>query len=738
MSQIFKKTDRPIYSLVEWIDKHDIWLPELQRPYVWDRARVRDLFDSLYRWYPTWLIIFLENETEHQVKGIGEHHNTLQKIPQYVVIDGQQRLTALYASLRWFPVKKEDGTEEIITISFNPIEETFKVADAGTQRGQDWIYDIKDMVRGDDLLSISNDYLAHFREKYWNNPEEEQRIAKNIQKVHNIKNINFHCIEIFKTVSMEVVSEIFLRINSRWKALNNSDFILTLMSVYREEWRKLVEDFSTYTQKKNDIVTLWADEVIRILIGVGFKRAKLEDAYNYLKAQKGEFETLSKIISLVIDKHQWANFLVLIKDLWFIDSSLVTQQSLVMACYIFYLIGMNEYKLNFQQLGSAIKQYYIVMYLTQKYSSSAFETVLWKDFLKLQNINTAQGFMDFLKEEIDTYLTGDTWKITFPKDIITSSIRSPLFVAYTASQVYFQNPLLFRSVPVSKFFIDLKDKEAVNEKIDIDLHHIFPRQYLLDTYWADGIKLGEINQIANKVYLYNSDNKTISKKKPEEYIADFSKNWTISRDNNLESNCIPVNFWALSYEDFLTERRKRMLATLQKYVEAIMHPEKNKPDWNDDISLLLQEWENHKIEFKSSYRRNTYQQKRDDELKYQVIKTIDAFLNTDWGKLFVGVNDDGVILGIENDINLFQDKSIDSLLLDIDNLLNTHFSTSYALIKVSVIEKDNKKILLFDVRDSLKPVYFTIKEKTEFYIRKSASSKALTIEEAVSYINDHF
>jgi predicted HTH transcriptional regulator len=81
---------------------------------------------------------------------------------------------------------------------------------------------------------------------------------------------------------------------------------------------------------------------------------------------------------------------------------------------------------------------------------------------------------------------------------------------------------------------------------------------------------------------------------------------------------------------------------------------------------------------------------------------------------------------------------MDNMLLDIDNLLKTHFSTSYALIKVSVIEKENKKILVFEVKDSSKPVYFSINDKKEFYIRRSASSIALTIEEAVSYINDHF
>ena len=67
-------------------------------------------------------------------------------------------------------------------------------------------------------------------------------------------------------MNIEEVSEIFLRINSKGKVLNNSDFILTLMSVYWEEGRKQIEAFSNWTREKNDIAELEADEVMRVLI----------------------------------------------------------------------------------------------------------------------------------------------------------------------------------------------------------------------------------------------------------------------------------------------------------------------------------------------------------------------------------------------------------------------------------------------------------------------------------------
>ena len=120
--------------------------------------------------------------------------------------------------------------------------------------------------------------------------------------------------EISKNLRIEEVSDIFLRINSRGKVLNNSDFILTLMSVYREEGRALIEEFSEATRRRNDIADLNADDVMRVLVGVGFKRARLEDVYNFLKAQTHEFENLNTVIESVVNLQNWRNFLTILKD----------------------------------------------------------------------------------------------------------------------------------------------------------------------------------------------------------------------------------------------------------------------------------------------------------------------------------------------------------------------------------------------------------------------------------------
>jgi putative uncharacterized protein (fragment) len=85
-SENFKSVERSIGQLIDGINTHRIALPDLQRPYVWDRSRVRDLFDSLFREYPTGLLLFLENETEQKNKSLGRKDDLI-RIPNYVVID---------------------------------------------------------------------------------------------------------------------------------------------------------------------------------------------------------------------------------------------------------------------------------------------------------------------------------------------------------------------------------------------------------------------------------------------------------------------------------------------------------------------------------------------------------------------------------------------------------------------------------------------------------------------------
>jgi hypothetical protein len=358
------------------------------------------------------------------------------------------------------------------------------------------------------------------------------------------------------------------------------------------------------------------------------------------------------VIEQVTNHQNWRNFLTIIKDAGFISKDLISQKILLLACYMFYLIGLEDYKMSFQELNSIIRLYYVAMFISQKYSKSASESTLSKDLQTLEKIENKDQFLNFLQEEISLFVSPELWNMRLPRDMVTSSTRSPLFIAFIAAQIYFQHHILFRNIPLSKYFIDMKDKIHSGEKSEMDLHHIFPRNYLISLYGKDAIEDREINQIANKVYTYNSDNRTISNQAPSEYIQQFSNQGHIDWNKNLEQNAIPSNFGELNYEDFLQERRVLMLKMIKNYFDHLKNPYANTTPLSIKDQIAI--GENNTIEFKSSYRRDVRNQQLNDALKFQIIKTIAAFLNSEGGKLYVGVADDGTILGIENDINLFQ------------------------------------------------------------------------------------
>ena len=137
----FKKVDYDLSGLLHYIDIGDIGLPDIQRPFVWSNAKVRDLFDSMYRGFPVGYLLFWENGTGNGAKPIGlggKQH----AVPSRLIVDGQQRLTSLFAVFRGKRVLDEDYRERQIEVAFRPRDGKFEVADAAIRKDPEWIPNI--------------------------------------------------------------------------------------------------------------------------------------------------------------------------------------------------------------------------------------------------------------------------------------------------------------------------------------------------------------------------------------------------------------------------------------------------------------------------------------------------------------------------------------------------------------------------------------------------------------------
>lgn len=232
----------PVSTLLGQIELGQIGLPELQRPFVWDRVQVRDLMDSLYRGYPAGY--FLMWQASKDVGAIPIGADGKQTTPSTLVVDGQQRLTSLYAVFKGAPVYTENFDTVYISIAFNPVRERFEVSNSATKNDAEWVDNISPLLNGQiDTYGFINTYLDTLSAERELTPELRGRIANSIQRLVSLNSYSFTAIQLSFDVPVDEVSEIFVRVNSKGTQLDQADFILTLMSVYWDKGRKELEEF---------------------------------------------------------------------------------------------------------------------------------------------------------------------------------------------------------------------------------------------------------------------------------------------------------------------------------------------------------------------------------------------------------------------------------------------------------------------------------------------------------------
>jgi uncharacterized protein with ParB-like and HNH nuclease domain len=161
-----------------------------------------------------------------------------------LIVDGQQRVTSLYAIVNDVQVIRDNYKSESIRIAFNPLSEKFEVTDSAIRRNKAYIPDISRLWSDEtDIFEVVEEYLGSLESTRFVEDEDRKQIRKSISRLQSLLSYPFTALELSANISEEDVSEIFVRINSRGTPLNQADFILTLMSVFWDEGRAELERF---------------------------------------------------------------------------------------------------------------------------------------------------------------------------------------------------------------------------------------------------------------------------------------------------------------------------------------------------------------------------------------------------------------------------------------------------------------------------------------------------------------
>lgn len=593
--QKYNVNQRMVSNILSLVQTKTIAIPEIQRPFVWDSSKVRDLIDSLYQGFPIGYIVTWQNPSVRLKDGS-------LSIGKTILIDGQQRITALSAAILGEKVKNEDYEDVYIQIAFNPIDRTFEVNNSAIQKDSKWIPDIAPLLSGKIKASvIRKDYCE------LNTEVNEDDIEDILDSLRDITKKQIGIIELSGDLDIDKVTEIFIRINSQGVPLSQADFVMSKiaandiyggnilrkcidhfshLAVKPDFFSKLQENdkdfvkspyFSQIAWLKNendDIFDPSYVDVLRVAFTYKFNRGRMSDLVSLLSGRNFstrnyeieiEEDTYKKLKEGVLDFVNETNFkryVMIVRSAGFCHSKLIRSQNVLNFGYILYL-KLKEKKYKPQLIEHYVHRWIVLSILTGRYSGSP-ESRFDYDIKQID----ARAFDEFLNDVETAQLSDAFWNAELIQRLNTSIASSLLFNVFLASQC-FQNRKGFLSTAITV-------KDMIEQKGDV--HHIFPRMYLKD----NGLPQSQYNQIANYVYTQTEINIKIGKKSPKEYLGyvlNIQCNNGESKfggicdldtleKNIVEDNCIPisvVNMDLADYQDFLAQRRELIAQRLKEY-----------------------------------------------------------------------------------------------------------------------------------------------------------------------------
>jgi len=595
--QQYSVTPHPVETILSWVKSGEVAIPEIQRPFVWDATKVRKLIDSLYLGFPIGYLISWKNPDVKLKDGTTSSGKK-------ILIDGQQRVTALMAAILGKEVLTKDYQFVRIKIAFNPQEEKFEVSNSAIQKDPTWISDLAEVFSPDtSLFDLTDDYVAK-------NPSVDKRkISKTLENLRKITNNHIGLIDLDENLDIETVTEIFIRVNSTGSPLSQADFAMSKISVNEtyggNTLRKAIDYFchtavfpdfydtirkndpkfseTEYFQKmswlKNENDNIYDPsytDMLRVAFTKEFKRGKLQDLVALISGRNFEtkvfedsivedsFNRLKHGIISFMNETNFKQLIMIIRSAGFVDASLIGSQNALNAAYIVYLT-LRENNIPNADIERFVRKWFVFTVLTGRYSGSP-ESMLDLDIRQIQTY----GFHAYSSNLYAGELSDAFWTVRLPKEMDTSVAYSQYFRVFLAAQIKLEDKGFLSS--------DISIRELIEVKSDV--HHLFPKDFLK----KEGLNKSQYNQIANFAICQSEINIAIGNKEPKVYLTEVidqchggpKKYGNIVNidelKRNFAMNCIPEgmeNMNSRDYQHFLEKRRYLMAQKIKIYFERL-------------------------------------------------------------------------------------------------------------------------------------------------------------------------
>ena len=579
--QRYSVTPHPIETILVWVKSGEIAIPEIQRPFVWEAIKVRNLLDSLYRGYPVGYLIAWRNPTVKLKDGSSS-------AGKRILIDGQQRVTALMAALLGREVLTKDYETLRIRIAFHPQEERFEVSNPAIRKDIAWIADVADVFSHEaSLIELTDTYCEK------NTGAERKAISRVLEGLRKITNNHVGIIELADDLDIETVTEIFIRVNSAGTELSQADFAMSKITVNEAYGgnllRKAIDyfchlavapEFLSKIEKSDkafaaseflpamrwlkdvndDIYDPTYTDMLRVAFTSEFRRGRLQDLValvsgrnfdtkQYEEAVAEEsFARLKKGVLAFINKTHFDRITMILRSAGFVTSDLIGGRNAVNFAYILYLRGRAE-GMPAADLERLVRRWYAMSVLRGRYTGSP-EAAFDSDIRQVE----VRGLAAYAESILETELPESIWTGMLPQLMDTSSGQSPYFLAYQAAQVKLGDKgFLSRDITVLDLLLNRND-----------VHHVYPKKHLK----MPGLSRGRYNQIGNFVLAQSEINIAIGDKAPEKYFGELAEQCSGGKKKyggitdladlkaNLRMHCLPQSLLddkVVAFDDFLDE-----------------------------------------------------------------------------------------------------------------------------------------------------------------------------------------
>ena len=455
------------------------------------------------------------------------------------IVDGQQRLTSLYAVMTGEPVVDDDYRSASIKIAFNPFTEQFEVQSAALKKSREWIPDISAVFKSP--FQARKALIGRYREEHELSEAAEEEIEAVFVRLHGIRDYLFTVVEIQPDAEREQVADVFVRINSEGVNLTQADFILTWFSVFWDEGREALERFSRHARltvetasaqdgeqvswtPKNHYIEPEPGRMLRAVVAVGQGRARLRNAYNALRGRDQrtrridedqrdrELDRLKAAQSKVLRPSNWDSFLHVLAKAGFRSKKMITSNNTVIYTYALWLIGSTRFNVDKATLSSLMAKWFFMAQTTGRYTNSA-ESTMEEDLARFNDSKShnPQDFIAIVDGVIATVLTQDFWDIRLPDDFITSTTGAPAYKAYLAA-LNILDADLFAINEKAWVWMDPSAGTATG----VETHHLFPRAHLKR---EEITTTRRINQVANYAPTDSATNKIIGDRPTKRLLA---------------------------------------------------------------------------------------------------------------------------------------------------------------------------------------------------------------------------